>query len=120
MPIPWQLWLVLLATANMVAPLFFIAQLEARVVLGVFLANFMLMTVLTAFFGFTRILGLGHLLWLPLLYFLGIRLGQIPADDWFGRWIRVAMVLNSLSLAIDAIDVIRYFNGDREETVPGL
>ena len=31
MPIYWQLWLVLLATANMVVPLFFSAQQEARV-----------------------------------------------------------------------------------------
>ena len=35
-------------------------------------------------------------------------------------WIRTLMVLNSISLIIDAVDVIRYIRGDREETTFGL
>ena len=80
MPIHWQLWLMLLLIANMIIPLFFLNRLEGQVVVGVFLASVILTTVLTGLSGFGRLLGLGHILWIPLLYFLWARLGQIPAD----------------------------------------
>ncbi|MEE9211920.1 MAG: hypothetical protein V3U29_04625, partial [Phycisphaeraceae bacterium] len=82
--------------------------------------SMLLMTVLTGFTGFTRLLGLGHVLWVPMLWFLWGRLGQIPADEAFGLWIRVLMILNAISLVIDAVDVIRYITGDRKATVEGL
>lgn len=120
MPIHWQLWLMVLVAANMFGPLFFLHYLEAQVVLGTILASMTLMTLLTGRFGFTRILGLGHILWVPMLAFLFARLGDIPAGDAFGIWIRALIVLNSVSLVIDAIDVIHYIAGDRAETVAGL
>ena len=120
MPIPWQLWLMLLVAANAVAPLFFLRHLEAQVVLGTMLASMTLMTWLTGRFGFTRTLGLGHIFWIPLLAFLLARVGLIPANDAYGIWIRSLIVLNSVSLVIDAVDVYRYIAGDREETVSGL
>ncbi len=120
MPMPWQVWLMLLVLANGIMPLFFLRHLEAQVVLGTMLASVTLMTSLTARFGFTRILGLGHILWVPMLAFLLARLGQTPPSDAYGIWIRALIVLNSVSLVIDAADVIRYIAGDRAETVPGL
>ena len=117
MPLPVRLWLMLLVAANMVVPLFFISHLEAQVVLGVFMGSAILMTVLTGLSGFSRLLGFGHILWVPLLYFLWTRLDQMPADDFFGVWVRVLMVLNALSLVVDAADVIRYIAGDRQEMV---
>ncbi len=120
MPLHWQLWLMLLVAANLIASLFFLHRLEAQVVLGTMLASMMLMTLLTARFGFTRILGLGHILWVPMLAFLFTRLGDIPASDAFGIWIRALFVLNGVSLVIDAADTVRFLAGDRRETVPGL
>ncbi len=117
MPIHWQLWLALLVTANLVIPLFFLNRLEAQVVVATLVASMILMTGLTALSGFTRLLGLGHILWIPLLYFLWMRLEQNPVDDFFGVWIRALMILNAASLIIDAIDVGRYMAGDRSETV---
>ncbi len=117
MPLHWQLWLMLLVAANLVASLFFLHRLEAQVVLGTMLASMMLMTLLTARFGFTRILGLGHILWLPMLAFLFTSLGDIPANDAFGIWIRTLFVLNGMSLVIDAVDVMRFISGDRVETI---
>ncbi len=89
-------------------------------VLGTFLVGAMLMTWLTGRFGFTRILGLGHIFWIPLLAFLLARVGHIPGNDAYGIWIWSLIVLNSVSLVIDAVDVFRYIAGDREETVSGL
>ncbi len=120
MPVPWQLWLVLLLTVNLVVPLFFLDRLEAQVIVGALLASALLMTILTGVSGFNRLLGLGHIFWIPLIYFLWMRLGQIPADDFFGIWVRALMALNVASLVIDLIDVARYIAGDREETVKGI
>ena len=120
MPIQWQTWLVLLVTANLVIPLFYLNRIEAQVVLATIMASMILMIVLTALTGFTRLLGLGHVLWIPLIYFLWLRLEQNPADDFFGIWIRVLMILNATSLVIDSVDVARYITGDRSETVQGL
>ena len=71
-----------------------------------FLASFILMLLLTSRFDFTHILGLGHILWFPLLYFLWIRLGSIPAADFYGIWVRVLMAVNGISLVFDVTDVI--------------
>ena len=48
MSAPARLWLLLLVTANMVVPLFFLGQLEAQVVLATFVASVALMLALTA------------------------------------------------------------------------
>ena len=115
MPAPARLWLLLLVTANMVVPLFFLRQLEAQVVLATFVASVVLMLALTANSGFTRLLGLGHVFWFPLLWFLWTRLDETSSDTVFGLWLRVLITLNALSLVIDAADVVRYIAGAREE-----
>ncbi len=120
MPLQWRLWLMLLVTANMVVPLFFLDRLEAQVVLAAILASLVLFTILTALAGFTRLLGLGHAPWIPLIWFLWPRLEDIPLDGFYGIWIRAVIALNAASLLIDAVDVIRYLAGDRKETVEGL
>ena len=120
MPIHWQLWLLLLVAVNVVIPFLFVGRFEAQLVLGTMVANLMLMTLLTGLTGFSRLLGLGHFPWFLLLYFLWAQLDHISADNFFGIWIRVLMVVNALSLLIDTVDVGRYLAGDREETVQGL
>ena len=120
MPIHWQLWLALLVISNGVIPLFFLNSLEAQVVVLTLIASMVLMTVITAFSGFTRLLGLGHILWIPLLYFLWTRLEHSPADHFFGLWLRALMIFNTVSVIIDVIDVGRYVAGDRAETVEVL
>ena len=117
---PVKVWLLLLVAANAVVPLFFLQRIEAQAVLAAMVIGATLMSLLTARFGFTRILGLGHILWIPLVGWLAFRLGQIPADDAFGMWIRGVMLLNTVSLVIDGVDVFRYAAGDRKELVAGL
>ena len=117
---PVKIWLLLLVAANAVAPLFFLQRIEAQAVLAAMVIGATLMSLLTARFGFTRILGLGHILWIPLLGWLAFRLGQIPADDAFGMWIRAVMLLNTVSLVIDTADVVRFAAGDQQELVAGL
>ncbi|MCH7650988.1 MAG: hypothetical protein IIA63_07500 [Nitrospinae bacterium] len=118
--LPVQLWVGLLVIFNMIIPLFFLERLEAQVVLAAIMASMLLMTLITSTTGFTRLLGLGHIFWIPLLYFLWISLDQIPPDDGFGVWVRALMVINATSLVIDAVDVLRYLAGERMEIVKGL
>ncbi len=120
MPRHWQLWVGMLVAANLVAPLFFLGHLEARVTLAAGLIGMTLMTALTARFGFSRILGLGHVAWLPLLAFLAGSVADVPATSGFGLWLRTVIVLDAISLALDAADALRFLRGDRAETVPGL
>jgi hypothetical protein len=120
MPFYWQPWLLLLVTVNVAIPLFFVSRFEAQMVLGAMVVNIILMTLLTGLTGFSRLVGLGHYPWFLLLYILWTQLDQIPADDFFGIWIRVLIVLNALSLVLDTVDAVRYVAGDREETVQGL
>ncbi|MEE9609093.1 MAG: hypothetical protein V3U03_15245 [Myxococcota bacterium] len=120
MPLPWQVWVMLLTALNAVVPFFYLDRPEARVILAVMVLNAALMVAITGLAGFTRILGLGHFLWFGLLYYLWTQLGAIPAGDFYGGWIRAVMVVNAISLAIDVVDVARYLGGDRAETVPGL
>ena len=118
--LPVKLWVGLLVIFNMIIPLFFLERLEAQVVLAAIMASMLLMTLITSTTGFTRLLGLGHIFWIPLLYFLCISLDQIPPDDGFGVWVRALMVINATSLVVDIVDVFRYLAGERMEIVQGL
>ena len=120
LPVPWRLWMLLLVSVNIVLPLFFIGRLEAQLTLVGMAVSMLLMTGLTAASGFSRLVGLGHIVWIPLVVFLATRLSEVPASDFYGIWLRALLVANSLSLVIDFVDVVRYVAGDREETVGNL
>ena len=121
MPPLWKAWLLALVSANLFAPLFFIGRVEAQVVVAALMVSMVLMTILTGRFGFSRVLGLGHIIaWVPLLAFLLTRLPDTPSSDPFGLWLRVVIALDAASLVIDTVDVARFFAGDRAETVAGL
>ena len=117
MPTPWRLWLLVLVAFNALAPMFFLPRVEAAATLGALVTSMALMTLLTYWTGFSRLLGLGHIVWIPLLLFLWTRLGAAPATDLFGLWIRAVIALDAISLVIDAIDVFRWLTGERGETI---
>ena len=114
---PVQLWVALLVAVNGLAPLFFITHGEARAVLLVFFAAIVLMAVIVHKVGFTRLMGVGHVLWLPLIIYLWARMGAFPAVEAFGAWLRLVMLLNAASLIMDGVDLVRYLRGDRGEIV---
>ena len=118
-PLRVRIWLAALVAVNMAAPLYFLDSLEAKLILAALGGSMVLMTVLTGIAGFTRLLGLGHILWIPLLLWLIPRLEQLGGDA-HRRLGPALIVLNSVSLTLDAIDVVRYIRGERQETVAGL
>lgn len=100
----WVNWLMLIGLAS----LFFIGRMEANLVLAVVLASLVLILSLYAKFGYQKILGLGHVLWVPALIYLGLR---IPALDpgLFRTWLIAVTVSYGVSLLLDAYDVWVYF-----------
>lgn len=109
---PVLAWVSLLAGANMLA-VFFLARIEGKVVLGALAIGAVIMELLAARTGFTRLLGVGHVLWFPMLVWLWGRLPQAPVAEPFGIWLRAVMLLNAISLVIDTSDVVRYVRGER-------
>lgn len=120
MPLHIQLWVVALVGANIVAPLFFIQHFEAKLAFAAGLFGLASMSALTGRFGFSRIIGLGHIAWLPLIVFLIRGAAETSVSSPFGLWIRTVIVLDSISLTFDFVDAARFYLGDRAETVTGL
>jgi hypothetical protein len=109
-----RFWLLTLAAVNMTS-LYFIDTMEARVVFGVFMISMMIMTGIYHRSGFIRILGVGHVLWIPMVLWLWARLSQtLPLNSIFEYWLLIVIVMNTISLVIDTFDVVRYIKGDRK------
>ncbi len=113
-PMPWRIWLGLMVAVNTVGPIYYFEALESKVVLAAFLASMVLMTAIFASKGFVRLLGFGHIFWVPMVPWLWFRLDQVGPGEPFGYWIIAAMIIDSISLIIDGIDVFRYLKGERQ------
>lgn len=117
MPSPWLFWVMLLVAVNLVVPLFYIQTLEAQITIASIFAGAITQSYIHSKLGFVRLLGLGHIYWVPLVIWLGFRLSNVGLDSSFGIWLASLVLLNIASLAIDAIDVIRFFLGERSPTL---
>ncbi len=117
MKMPWPLWVGLMMLVNMVAPIYFFEALEAKVVLAAALAGMLVQTAVFQAKGFVRLLGIGHIFWIPLVIWLWIRWDQAAPGETLAHWMIAVVVVNSLSLILDAYDVLRYLRGDRQPTV---
>ena len=106
-------WIALLLTVNMLVPLIFINTLEGRLVLAAAVVGALIQMLVFATKGFVRLLGIGHIFWIPLLPWMWTRLDGWPPDDLMGSWIAAVILLDGISLIIDATDVTRYLAGDR-------
>ena len=105
----WNVWLV---GVNLMC-LYFIGHVEAQVVLGTTLLSVVGQAMIYDRIGFTRVLGIGHLLWIPMFAWLATRLDIIAAYPELQFWIAVLAVTNAVSFVIDATDVARFFKGER-------
>lgn len=105
----WNVWLV---GVNLMC-LYFIGHVEAQVVLGTTLLSVVGQAMIYSRMGFTRVLGIGHLLWIPMFAWLATRLDIIAAYPELQFWIAVLAVTNAVSFVIDAADVARFFKGER-------
>ena len=114
MPKPGVGWVMLLMTVNMIVPLFYLGTSEGKIVLGAAVFGAVLQTAIFSAKGFVRLLGIGHIAWVPMVAWLWTRLDLAPAGNLFRYWLLVTFVMVSVSLLVDATDVIRYLRGERD------
>jgi len=68
---------------------------------------------LYSIYGFSRILGLGHLIaWTPFYVWIVVRRRRLEPKSWFAKYLLVYVVAAVVCLAIDAVDVARYLMGE--------
>ncbi len=105
-PVWISLWVLFLMLVNM-ASLAFWQETVAQLIFMNFLASAMLMMGLYAQYGFTKILGLGHFPWIPLLAYVVITIPTAEAS--FKQYLLILSVSMAVSLVLDTIDVWSYF-----------
>ena len=81
-PVWIPIWLLFLMIAN-VSSLMFWSEPIAKVIFFTFMLSALLMMALYSKYGFEKILGMGHILWIPLLVYV---LKKIPEAE--GAFIR--------------------------------
>jgi hypothetical protein len=112
-PLHLRLWVGGLFAANFFAPLFFLNGEEGWMVLITGMAAAVAQMIIFARFGFVRLLGLGHFVWFGLVIWLWMRLEAIAPGSALWYWAVTVIVLNSISLVIDVVDVVRFVRGER-------
>ncbi len=105
-PIWIPIWLFFLMIIN-VASLGFWHEPLAKIIFITFMTSAMLMMGLYSRFGFEKILGLGHILWVPLLVYLLMQLPIVEVS--FKSYLVVLSISLAISLAFDITDVWKYF-----------
>ena len=125
-PIPLKLWLLTMFIMNLAGyVVLFPESLETKIIAIVCCVGAMLISYIYSITGFTRLLGLGHTLWIPLVIWLSIyriptllrTTGEQEQDDQqqdLKNWLIGVVVIDSISLILDIKDVLQYINGDRE------
>ena len=107
-PVWIPVWVFFLMIINVASVAFWNEPL-AKVIFVTFMLSVMLMMGLYSRFGFEKILGMGHILWIPLLVYV---LMEIPtARDTFKSYLIILSISIAISLVFDIVDVWKYFTG---------
>ena len=104
----WVSWLMLVNVAS----LLYWSEPLAKIIFVTFMLSAMLMMGLYSRFGFEKILGLGHVLWIPLLAYLLIEFPTVSHD--FINYLIVLLLSITVSLTFDIVDVWSYFSTRKE------
>ena len=107
-----RLWVTWLVAVN-VGCLAFILQPEGQVVLGVTGVAVVIQALMLGRIGFTRILGITHLLWLPMFAWMATRADHYADQPQLRIWLTVLLATNAISLAVDVTDSVRFLRGER-------
>jgi len=106
----WGAWLV----AVNAACLLFIQHVEAQVTLGAVGVAMLAQALIYQRKRFIRLLGVTHVLWVPMLPWIALRLDTLPEEETaFHVWLLTLIATNAVSLAIDAWDATRFILGER-------
>lgn len=118
MPIGWQVFVMCQSIVNVFVPIYFRDTVQGQATLVAFAISMILGYIITAKTGFSRLIGLCHLPWIPLLIWIGLQMPSAPTDHPMFYWMVALLGINGLSVLVDMVDVIRYIGGDREDRAP--
>lgn len=105
----WVYYLVLL---NFSSGLFWSKPL-AKVIFFTFIISASTIIGLYSRFGFRKIMGVGHIYWVPLVYFLFRQIND--SGGGYRAYLIVLAVSITVSLVLDAVDAWTYFTGRKRE-----
>ncbi len=106
-------WTRVIDTSNWLLLLFVYFDRRARWAFLAWVVNIVIILTLYNVYGYTRILGLAHIIaWTPLLPYLLAQRRPFAKENWAGRYLYWFMGVITISLIFDYIDVARYFMGD--------
>lgn len=106
----WGAWLVAVNSGS----LFFIGHVEARVALAAIGLAAVAQALIYQRRRYVRILGATHVVWIPMLAWMALRLEALPASATaFHTWLILLIATNMVSLTIDAYDAMRFVLGER-------
>jgi len=111
-PVWIPVWVFYLMVINLASVGFWYEPL-AKLIFVTFMISAMLMMGLYSRFGFEKILGFGHIFWVPLLVYILVKLPGIDAS--FRSYLVVLSISITISLVFDIADVWKYFT-NRENT----
>ena len=116
-----KIWVGILVATNLASVLFLLKRVDGKIrprwealaILLSFLAAGTFMEWLYEQYGYVRLLGLAHLVfWTPIyIWIFNRRRELVGTYPVFGKYILFYLLINGISLLIDAVDVIRYFTG---------
>lgn len=118
LPLHWRAWTFGQGVCNALIPLAFLPAPEAIASIIAFAINCALLGALVARTGFSRVIGLGHIMWAPLGVYHLSRLDAHEAGSALHVWMLVTTSFNALSFAIDLSEAVRYARGDRADRAP--
>eukprot|EP00567_Pseudictyota_dubia_P011904 CAMPEP_0197457504 /NCGR_PEP_ID=MMETSP1175-20131217/46262_1 /TAXON_ID=1003142 /ORGANISM="Triceratium dubium, Strain CCMP147" /LENGTH=145 /DNA_ID=CAMNT_0042991893 /DNA_START=84 /DNA_END=521 /DNA_ORIENTATION=+ len=108
-----RVWINLLMCVNVAGVCLFPHRLESQVSIGCMLLSGSIMSYLYQYRGgFTKLLGVGHAPWIPMLAW--IALWRLPLlvdeeDSAFRTYLVALLLFDGISVLLDVRDVYRYF-----------
>ncbi len=107
----WGAWLVAVNATG----LLFITHIEAQIALAAVGLALLAQSLIYQRKRFIRLLGVTHIIWVPMLAWMVSRLDTLPEGDAaFHAWLLTLIATNAISLAIDAWDAARFVLGERQ------
>lgn len=107
----WGAWLI---AVNSVC-LLFITHIEAQIALAAVGLAALAQALIYQRKRFIRLLGVTHIIWVPMLAWMVLRLDTLPdGETAFHMWLVTLIATNIVSLAIDTWDALRFIRGEMQ------
>lgn len=111
----WQFWILIMVLGNGVAPFFFLFEPVAMITVVSFCTGGLIASAMASSHGFTKLLGVMHGPWVPMVAFQVYVLAYQNPTGVFKTWLIASIVVSSVSIVLDAVDIVRYMMGERTD-----